>query len=329
MPLLSRRAFMAMLGLSLCAGGPLFALDIGGIDYMSIAELARTCGMRYRTVAKGKTQRVYSKAVGMVFEINSRKITLNDRILYLGHPVASYKGMLYIARRDFRKTISPILYPQKNGKPPRLFHIALDAGHGGKDRGAQNKKYRASEKAIALDIALRLGRELKKNGYKVSYTRTSDRFIELDDRSKAANAGKADMFLSIHCNAASPSVSGLETFALTPRWMPSTSTAKVSRSDAKGYNGNDCDEWNQLLAYYIQDSLLRTTASEDRGVKRARFAVLRDAKMPAALIECGFISNNSDCAKLLSPSYRQRLAQGIAQAVIRYHNTLRRLRSKR
>lgn len=326
---LSKRALTALLGIFCCAGGSLFALDIKGIDYMSITELARTCGMRYRTVVKGKIQKVYNKTAGMAFEVNSRRTILNGRTIYLGHPAALHKGALHIARRDFKKTISPVLYPQKSETPPRLFHIVVDAGHGGKDKGAQNKKYRVSEKSVTLDIASRLGKELKKDGYKVSYTRTSDHFVELEDRSKAANEEKADMFLSVHCNAASAHVSGLETFALTPRWMPSTSAGKISKSDAKDYNGNIYDDWSQLLAYYIQDSLVRATGAEDRGVKRARFAVLRDVKMPAALVECGFISNNGDCAKLLNPSYRQQLAQGVAQAVIRYHNTLRRLHSKK
>ncbi len=329
MSVLSRRGFLALLAGICCVANPLMALDVKGIDYMSISELARVCGMRYTALGKTKSQSVFSNTLKMSFELHSRKMELNGRILYLGHAVAKNKNMLYISRRDFRKTILPIIYPKKNGTPPKLFHIVIDAGHGGKDVGAQNKRLKAVEKNINLDIALKIGRELKKNGYKVSYTRTKDRFLELPQRAKAANSGKADLFLSIHCNAAGASVSGLETFALTPRWMPSTSSSKRAKSDNIEHNGNANDEWNQLLAYYIQDSMLRSTKAEDRGVKRARFVVLREVKMPAALIECGFISNNAECANLMSAKYRQKLAQTIASGVIRYHNTLRRLRSKR
>ena len=188
-----------------------------------------------------------------------------------------------------------------------------------------NKRYGLKEKAVVLDIAMRLGRELKKNGYDVSYTRTRDKFEELSDRPQKANSHRANMFLSIHCNAAAnSSVSGIETFAITPRWAPSTSSSKLSRSDSTEYPGNANDGWNQLLAYYIQRSLSAATRMPDRGVKRARFAVLRDLKMPGALIECGFITNSTEARNLGSAAYRQKVAEAIASAVYQYHKTLRR-----
>ena len=140
-----------------------------------------------------------------------------------------------------------------------------------------------------------------------------------------ANGARANMFLSIHCNAAAnSSVSGVETFAMTPRWAPSTSGKKLSRSDGTAHPGNANDGWNQLLAYYIQRSLAAATKRPDRGVKRARFAVLRDLKMPGALIECGFITNPSEARSLGSAAYRQKIAEAVASAVYQYHKTLRR-----
>lgn len=287
------------------------------------------CGMSYRTTVAGKAQTVYSKFSRMTFSVNSRSIGLNGTTVCLGHPIVEYKGMLYLAKRDYFKTIRPILYPQHNGTPKKLFNIFIDAGHGGKDRGAMNKRYKLTEKAVNLDIALRLGRELKKNGYNVSYSRTNDTFLDLPDRPALANKRRADLFLSIHCNAASPSISGVETFALTPRAMPSTTSSKLTNGDYTKYNGHANDEWNQMLSYYIQRALHTATRSNDRGVKRARFAVLKDAQMPASLIECGFISNNDECRKLMSAEYRQFLARTIANAVMNYHNTLRRLSRKK
>ena len=163
----------------------------------------------------------------------------------------------------------------------------------------------------------------------MSYSRTRDEFIELADRPKKANALRADLMVSVHCNAASPSISGIETFALTPRSMPSTTSRGVSKSDHVAYDGHSNDEWNQLLAYYIQRSLHYTTRSPDRGVKRARFAVLKSPKMPATLVECGFISNNYECKNMATAAYRQRIATTIANAIMNYHATLRRLSSKR
>ncbi len=325
----TRRDFiLSLLGIA-CAVSNVDALTLKGIEYIPISQLAQMCGMRYRTILAGKSQTVYSKYSSMEFSVNSRLMEINNTKVWLGHPVAVSNAMLYIAKRDYFKTISPILFPQNNGTPKKLFHIFIDAGHGGKDRGAMNKKYRVPEKAVNLDIAMRLGNELKKNGYKVSYSRTKDVALELADRAAMANSLKADLFLSIHCNAAAPSISGVETFALTPRAMPSTNSSKITKAEYIKYNGHFNDDWNQMLAYYIQRALKTATKSPDRGVKRARFAVLKPVKMPASLIEVGFISNNGECVKLMSSKYRQFLAQTIANAVINYHNTSRRIARKR
>ena len=93
--------------------------------------------------------------------------------------------------------------------------------------------------------------------------------------------------------------------------------------------GNKSDLWNQLLSYYIQRSLKAVTGAEDRGVKRARFAVLRDLNMTGALIECGFITNPTEGSKLGSAKYRQSVANAIANAIMSYHSTLRRLAKSR
>lgn len=327
MPLSRRDFLIAVLGAAFACSDA-FALTVKGIEYLPISKIAQLCGMRYRTNIAGKSQSIFSKTTRMTFGLNSRSMDLNGITVWLGHPVVAQKGMLYIAKRDYFKSVIPILFPQNNGTPRKLFHIFIDAGHGGKDRGAYNKAYKLSEKAVNLDIAMRLGRELKKNGYRVSFSRTTDEFIELDDRPKKANARRADLFVSVHCNAASPSISGLETFALTPRSMPSTTSATVSRSDHVAYDGHQNDGWNQLLAYYIQRALHYATRSPDRGVKRARFAVLKSPTMPATLVECGFISNNAECRNLATAAYRQKIAETIAAAIMTYHRTLRRLSAK-
>ncbi len=326
MPILSRRNFLLGMLFPSFAASELFALDIKGIDYMPISELARTCGMRYKTISRGKTQTVYSKYSRMVFSVHDRNMKLNDITVWLGHPIAESRGMLYISRRDFRKSIAPILYPQNSGKPPTLFTIVLDAGHGGKDNGTQNSRLGVKEKSVALDITMRLSTILKSNGYKVLFTRKTDKFVELSDRSDYANKSHANLFVSIHCNAASnTSVSGIETFAVTPQWMPSTASSKQTKSDRIKVPGNDADNWSQLLSYYIQRSMRAATGSPDRGVKRARFAVLKSSKMPSTLIEVGFLSNSSECKKLATPSYRQKIAESIASGIMTYHRTLRRL----
>ena len=326
MPILSRRNFLLGMLFPSFAASELFALDIKGIDYMPISELARTCGMRYKTISPRKTQTVYSKYSRMVFSVHDRNMKLNDITVWLGHPIAESRGMLYISRRDFRKSIAPVLYPQNSGKPPTLFTIVLDAGHGGKDNGTQNTRLGVKEKSVALDIVVRLSTILKSNGYKILLTRKTDKFVELSDRAEYANKSRANLFVSVHCNAASSkSVSGVETFAVTPQWMPSTASSRQTKSDNIKVPGNDSDNWSQLLSYYIQRSIRAATGSPDRGVKRARFAVLKSTKMPATLIEVGFLSNTSECRRLATSSYRQKIAEAIASGIMTYHRTLRRL----
>lgn len=326
MPILSRRNFLLGMLFPSFAASELFALDIKGIDYMPISELARTCGMRYKTISPRKTQTVYSKYSRMTFSVNDRNMKLNDLTVWLGHPIAESRGMLYISRRDFRKSIAPVLYPQNSGKPPTLFTIVLDAGHGGKDNGTQNTRLGVKEKSVALDIVVRLSTILKSNGYKILLTRKTDKFVELSDRAEYANKSRANLFVSVHCNAASSkSVSGVETFAVTPQWMPSTASSRQTKSDNIKVPGNDSDNWSQLLSYYIQRSIRAATGSPDRGVKRARFAVLKSTKMPATLIEVGFLSNTSECRRLATSSYRQKIADAIASGIMTYHRTLRRL----
>lgn len=327
---LSRREFFVGLFASIFAAKTARAVEIKGIDYITVPQLASLCGMKYAKLsADGRRQSVYGKYTRMDFEIHSRAMSLNGTTVWLCFPVAAKGRHLLVAKRDYVKTLAPILFPQKNEKIKNLFRVVIDAGHGGKDNGAMNKSLRLKEKAIALDVAFRLGRELKKNGYDVVYTRTTDSFVELPDRPKKANHHRANLFLSVHCNAAGAAVSGIETFALTPRWAPSTSSAKLTSADGKLYDGNSYDGWNELLAYYLQNGLSRATGAADRGVKRARFAVLRDLKMPGALIECGFITNSGEAKKLASAAYRQKLAEAIASGVYKYHKTLRSVNAKR
>ncbi len=314
-------------GLLLFTVTSLFALDVKGINYISVAQYAGMTGMKYRTLVRGKKMSVFSKSQSVSFEVNSRVARVNGYFVNLGHPVAVYRGMLYVSKRDVYRTLVPILFPHQLKNPRIPFHVVIDAGHGGRDNGAENKHLGVKEKNINLDIALRLGNALRQMGFKVSYTRTNDVFIDLEHRPVIANRRKADLFISIHSNAAgSSSVSGVETYSLTPAWLPSSSSAKLRKSDTESYPGNNVDGWSQLLSYSIQRSLVDTSNSDDRGARRARFAVLRTATMPACLVEVGFVSNRIECSKLANKTYRQNIANAIARGISRYASIVRKCR---
>lgn len=317
--MLSRRSFVAITVWLLLSATGLFAFDIGGIEYISVSQYARIFGLKFKTLERGKKMSAFNKYTNIVFELNSRVAKVNGYYVNLGHPVAVKKGMLLVSKRDAYKNLAPVLFPHQLPAPRRPFHIVIDAGHGGKDIGAQNKRYGVAEKRVNLDIALRLGAALRKLGYKVSYTRTTDVFIDLENRPIIANKRAADLFISVHSNSAeNKSVRGVETYALTPVWLPSSSSAKLRKADTVAYPGNNVDGWSQSLSFNIQKSLVDSLDAADRGARRARFAVLRTANMPACLVEVGFLSNNAECLNLAKAKYRQRVANAIARGVAKY-----------
>ena len=171
----------------------------------------------------------------------------------------------------------------------RFRTVVLDAGHGGIDRGAKGVD-NSSEKTYALDTAKRVEKGLKRAGYRVVMTRRSDYFVTLPSRVALSNRQRGAIFVSIHYNwALRSSASGTETFYYNSRSYP--------------------------LAANIQRELARF--SPNRGVKRARFHVLRNNVSPAVLVECGFLSNSSDARKARSASYRQRLADAIVRGIVK------------
>ena len=190
----------------------------------------------------------------------------------------------------------------------------IDPGHGGSDPGAKGPVQ--SEKQVNLLIAVKLKRALEKLGFRVIMTRTGDTFPALKDRTDMAKKYKPDLFISIHCNsAANTSVRGIETFLVTPAGACSTAD-KTPQSTR--YTGNAYDQNNYRLAYDVHRSLLKFTGCEDRGVRHARFYVLRNSVCPSILIECGFLSNDSEGRLLASNERQNKIVAGILSGLARY-----------
>lgn len=169
--------------------------------------------------------------------------------------------------------------------------VVIDPGHGGHDKGGQwGLVY---EKHLALDTAARLDSELKRRGYRTVMTRRSDYFISLPERVKITQRYSNAIFVSVHYNYTwKQDVSGLETF----------------------YHSGQ----SQPLAQYIQEGMLRKVRAVNRGAKFARFYVIRNNSCPAVLVECGFVSNAGERARMKSAWFRQALAVGIADGIDRY-----------
>lgn len=293
---------------------------------VNLGDTLATWGYGKDTAASADFGRWTRQGFSIEAEKNRRYVTLGGVRCYIGYPIVEDNARLYIAKRDLEKTVIPVLAPRAVSVP-KLQTIVLDAGHGGKDPGKQNLSLGLNEKTVALDVVKRLRFILESRGYKVFVTRSRDTFIELDDRAAFANRQKADLFVSIHFNAGPANVTGIETYCLTPAGQHSTNDAGAA-GDTGAEFGNRNDSWNVLFGYYVQKTLVDKLDSDDRGVRRARFAVLRDIACPGALIECGFMSNPGEAAKIGTPVYREKLAQGISDAISLYHAKITRLTAK-
>jgi len=304
----------------------LTALQLNGTAYASLGQIAARLGMQASWLEKGEQMELVSEWTRMEFTRDRREIRINGTQVHLGFPVAGLRGRLYLSENDFKHHLRPILTPQVFGSPPPLRHIVLDPGHGGDDPGAENSALGLREKSLVLDLTRRLQRRLLADGYTVSLTRSDDTFLPLGERARMANALGADLFLSLHFNASvKAAVSGVETFAFTPPYQPSTARAELHSSDRRLYPGNAADPWNTLLGYYVQRSLTEALPAPDRGLKRARFSVLRDLRMPGLLIEGGFLSHAREGRNVGSAAYRDRIAAAIADGLTVYARTAARL----
>jgi len=237
----------------------------------------------------------------------------------LSFPVLLSHGSACLAELDVDRTLHPIIYPRRRSSPRPIRTVCLDPGHGGSDAGYHQGKLR--EKAYTLLLARELRHQLIQAGFKVTLTRRHDAFVRLQSRPAMARKRAADLFVSLHFNAflgpGHENVRGTEVYCLTPAQAASTNS-QHDRSDVDPCPGNDQDDQNVQLAYWIEKALARRLPTEARGVKRARFLVLREARMPAVLIEGGFLTHPQEARRIADASYRRRMAQAIREGIVAY-----------
>jgi len=309
--------------LSTAPGGTLTA-RIGAVDYVRFTEWAKLQGLQAAWLKRDETLQLTNRSTRIQLRLDSREAYYNGIQLWLLYPLARRDGQIYLARNDVDNTFRPLLSPPRNDPGRKVKTICLDAGHGGKDPG--NRVARRAEKDYTLKLGEELRDQLQKAGYKVVFTRTTDKFIELSERANLARQRGADLFVSLHFNAAGAGKNearGSEVYALTPAGAASTN-ARGEGASAKTYSGNRNDSKNLLLAYQIQRSLVHGLKSMDRGVRRARFEVLREATMPAVLIEAGFLTHPTEGAKVFTVDYRKKIAQSITEGIKAYQKTVER-----
>jgi N-acetylmuramoyl-L-alanine amidase len=282
-----------------------------GKRYVYLRDIAKYYGMSF--VPGSKSCDLRSRYSVLRFTYQKRAGVVNGvKVSFMNAPFLKGREP-FISEHDFLLFVDPIL--RKGAlKKSKVRTIMIDPGHGKQDSGAIGARFK--EKDLVLQMGRRLRTLLQSKGYKVIMTRDSDVFPSLRQRTDMCNNVRPDLFISIHCNsAASKSASGIETYCLTPAGEASSSSSKPEKAKQ---NGNRNDKENAKLAYEIQKSLLRYTRCNDRGVKFARFFVLKNISCPGVLIETGFLSNRHEENLLGSSAYQQQIVRGIADAVIRY-----------
>ncbi|MEW6007241.1 MAG: N-acetylmuramoyl-L-alanine amidase [bacterium] len=262
-------------------------------------------------------------------------------MLYIPNPALSKKDENHEPLTPNPELTTPILEKKPEDKSILqkygIKKIVLDPGHGGKDPGAVGKSG-LKEKDVVLDIALRLSKELKKSlpDTEIILTRDADYYIPLAERTGLANFKKADLFISIHANAAfSRAASGFEVYHLSAvasdKYSEEIAEAEnmvVERFKEKKSSLTELILKDIAQTEFINESidlglLVQNKASDrlsmkDRGVKSAFFYVLRDAKMPAILIETGFLSNSAEEARMKEEGFKQSLVNAICDAIVGY-----------
>jgi len=205
--------------------------------------------------------------------------------------------------RGIPPEISALHDKPKPTLPKREEVIVVDAGHGGKDSGTNSKLHDYAEKQLTLETALLVCESLKALGYKTVLTRSDDTFVSLDARAEMANTLNADLFVSVHYNhCGSEEAEGVEVYYYKEGKTPQSERILCSKE----------------LGREVLKTIICHTKAESRGVKQANFAVVRQTKMPAVLIEAGFLSNPKERQKIKSHHYKKSLALGIAHGVDHY-----------
>jgi len=237
--------------------------------------------------------------IGELNQINSQTIALElkrfvQRSGRIIPPISGLPPLPLPSQVPFPDPNAPYRIPSRS---PRIRSgrvvVMIDPGHGGKDSGAVGIGG-LQEKNIILPISQKLAQILQQNGVQVILTRKSDYFVSLQGRVDLAERANADVFVSIHTNSAGlqrPDVSGLETY----------------------YYDSGLG-----LARIVHNSILRSVNVRDRGVRRARFYVLRKSSMPSILVEAGYMTGREDIAKLRNPQYQNQMAEAIARGILEY-----------
>jgi N-acetylmuramoyl-L-alanine amidase len=293
-------------------------IKVSGHDYLSVDNISQFYGLPAGIAAPGEKMRFETVKNPLEFVSGSREAMINGARSWLCFPLVEQDGKFLVSRTDVAKTIEPLVRPHRVPNVGRIQTVVLDPGHGGHDKG-QVSRY-GCEKDFALDVARKVRPLLQAKGLRVIMTREGDYFVPLEVRAQIANAARNPIFVSIHFNGTNddPNATGFEIFSFTPRGAPSTSDSAIALSSFNMQPGSEVDAQSMALSACIYHSLLGHIPEYDRGIKRARFAVLRLTKVPAVLIEGGFLTERGESRLISNKDWRGKLAAAIGVGIENY-----------
>jgi N-acetylmuramoyl-L-alanine amidase len=315
---------------------------LGGVTYLSLIPLCQAKGMQWEYDAITRTAILTRGAHKVNLMVGDKMILVDGEPRHLNQPVDIYEGAVVVPVK-LEEILNSLLvketysYTRPSLALSRIKKVVIDAGHGGNDPGAIGRSG-MREKAVNLDIAKRLAKILRDEGIQVVMTRSNDSFISLERRVDIANNVAADLFISIHSNANRVrSLNGFEIYYLASRsddykWLLATAESANLNLDSGSFSGRSRNLkailWDMVYTYNRAESLRLSrsicrsidTNLETRviGIKKAGFYVLKGVRMPAVLIELGFLSNSDEERLLRNSYYRQQIADAIAGGIANY-----------
>lgn len=293
--------------------------QINEMPYVSLVEFAGAYSMKPAKRRKGKGEIGFAgESHQLVVKTGTREVIVDGVRHWLSFPVVTNSGQACVSLADIKATLGPAMTPGSVKPIGKVKTVVFDPGHGGHDRGGKGAY--GYEKDYTLDVVNRARRILESKKVKVVQSRLTDSFVDLAERPKMIAKYDNPIFVSIHFNSAEwkPSASGIEVYALPPLGFPITGKAPDPILDRRPCEGNAMEPASFVLANTMQHALLGKTGGFDRGVKRARYAVLRYANAPSILIEGAFLTNAAEAKNIHSSTWREGFAQAIADGILAY-----------
>lgn len=283
-------------------------IDIHGKKYISFDKLKAFYQLE-EAERKNKLISLEGKGVQINFTSGTQAITINKVKFLLSEPVRKNNDIAYVSILDLRSLIDPVLRPSfiKNAKAVNT--VILDPGHGGSDQGSANL-----EANYTLIIVKKIRNLLTKKGYRVVLTRDKDSTLGLEERVKIAQREPNAIFISLHFNSGVKSAHGMETFIISAREPHPSSAASIALATAIH---------SRSLLYLNDKRYGHEFDIKDRGIRHAKFRLLKDSPHPAILIEAGFLTNKEEAAKIQTEAYQNTLAKSLVRGIEVYRTSIK------